>query len=291
MTPGARPPASSRPLKAVVTDIDGTLTDPDRRLDLTVCAALRELSDRGVPVILATGNVLPFALALQRFLGLRGPLVAENGGLVLHEGGRVERLSRRSVSLRAFRHARRRLPLQLLFTDRWREAEVALEPNVGVRKLAQEVRGLGVRVESTGFALHLMEEGAGKLPALERALEPLGLKVSDCLVAGDGDNDVGMLRAAGAAVSFRDGSARARRAADFLPTRTGGAGLLEALKHYGLLPGDEPRGFLAVASGRQLRALRPTGPPPLHRLRKDDLPRLPRRGRARLRRVHHPRQT
>lgn len=227
-----RPPAT--PLRAVVTDIDGTLTDADRRLNTRVVERLRAIDARGVPVVLATGNVLPIALAIHRSLGLRGPIVAENGGLVFHEvdrGGAVERLSDRALALAAFRRLRAAgLPVRRLFTDRWRESEVALEANVPVARLRRVLKGVPVRVEGTGFALHLMERGAGKLPALRRALSPLGLSISDCLVAGDGDNDVQMLRAAGFSVSFPTGSPRARAAADYVTARPHAEGFVEALK-------------------------------------------------------------
>ena len=216
--------------------MDGTLTDRERRLDLPAAEALRTLSRRGLPVVLATGNVLPIALALARFIGLPGPIVAENGGLVYYGEDRIERLSHRRPAWEAYRRARRTLRVQRLFTDRWRETEVALEPTVSVASLRKAVRGSGVRVESTGFALHLFEPRAGKRVAVERALASLGLSLDDCLVAGDGDNDVAMLRRAGVGVSFPDASPRARAAADYLAPVPGGAGLVKALKRHGLLP-------------------------------------------------------
>jgi hypothetical protein len=123
-----------------------------------------------------------------------------------------------------------------LFTDRWRETEVALEPTAPVRRIRAALKGSGVAVESTGFALHLMEEGAGKRAALLRALEPLGLSLSECVVAGDGDNDVEMLRAAGFGVSFPNGSLRARAAARYVSRKPYAAGFVEALKHSGIVP-------------------------------------------------------
>src|SRR5580693_3111446 len=74
----AAPPS----LRAILTDIDGTLTGPDRVLDLRAVAMLRALESEGTTVILATGNVLPVAVAIHRSIGLRGPIVCENGGLL-----------------------------------------------------------------------------------------------------------------------------------------------------------------------------------------------------------------
>jgi phosphoglycolate phosphatase len=221
--------------RAVVTDVDGTLTDASRRLDPEALRMVRRIEDAGIPVLLATGNVLPIALALYRSLGLSGPIVAENGGIVYRRTAtghdRVERLADPRVARRAYRVLLRAgLPVRRLFTDRWRESEVALEPTVSVATVRRALVGLPVDVESTGYAIHLMERGAGKLPALERALRALGLRPSDCVILGDGDNDVAMLRAAGFGVSFSSASARARRAADYVARAGFSAGFVEGLK-------------------------------------------------------------
>jgi hypothetical protein len=224
----------------VVTDVDGTLTDADRRLDPRAVETVRSLEDRGIPVALATGNVLPIALGLYRSLGLTGPIVAENGGILyrLDGSGRdvVERLTDRAVALAAFRKLKAAgFPVRRLFTDRWRESEVGLEPNVSVATLRRALKGSGVEVESTGYALHLIERGGGKLPALIRALGYRGLTPADAVILGDGDNDVAMLRAAGFGVSFASASYRARRAARYVTRAEFAAGFVEGLKASGIL--------------------------------------------------------
>ena len=212
----------------------------DRRLDFRAADLVRRIERKGIPVILATGNVLPVALALYRVLGLSGPIVAENGGLVYHrdEHGRdvVELLTDRRPALAAFRRLRSAgLPVRQLFTDRWRESEVALEPTVSPAAARRVLGRSSVTVESTGYALHLMEKGGGKLPALVRALAYGGLAPSDCVILGDGDNDVAMLRAAGFGVSFASASARARRAARYVTKAEFAAGFVEGLKASGIL--------------------------------------------------------
>jgi phosphoglycolate phosphatase (TIGR01487 family) len=228
-------PSRGHTYRVVVTDVDGTLTDRSRRLDPGAIRWLRRLEDAGVPVVLATGNVLPIALALHRSLGLTGPIVAENGGLVWGKDGkgrdRVERLADRRVALAGYRALLRAgLPARRLFTDRWRESEVALEPTVPVAAIRRALGRRRLTIESTGFAIHLMARGAGKRAALSRVLAPLGLTLSDAVVLGDGDNDVQMLRAAGFGVSFPSGSPRARAAADYVTRTPYAGGFVEGLK-------------------------------------------------------------
>ncbi len=238
MTSHARRPVQkrSRRPRAVFTDIDGTLTDRERRMDLGAVRALAKLREERVPVVFATGNVLPVVLGLQRFLGLKGPIIAENGGLVYFSEERIVRLARRTTALKAYAKARRTLDVRPLFTDRWRETEVALEPTLDPREVERAVRGCGVKVESTGFAIHLFEPSAGKLPAARLVAKELGVDLEDCLVAGDGDNDVALLQAAGVAVSFPDASPLARASAHYITRARHGAGFLEALTRFGLLP-------------------------------------------------------
>ena len=246
--PGVPPrrgrPHADRP-RALITDIDGTLTGKDRVLSPLVGPMLRELEREGTVVILATGNVLPIALAVSRCLGLSGPIVAENGGLLYERADgrdRITRLADRRVAWAAYRAAvSAGLPLRRLFTDRWRETEVAVEPNVAPGRLARAVRDHPVEVEGTGFAVHLMERGKGKRPALDQLLAARGIPWSDCWVAGDGDNDVAMLREAGWSMSFASGSPKARNAADYVAKRPSPHGFVEALKERGVVAPPWPR--------------------------------------------------
>ncbi len=229
-----------RPIRAVVTDVDGTITDKERRLNVQAMQVIQRMTEAGIPVVLATGNVLPFALALHRFLGLASPIIAENGGVLYHvEDGHeiMERLADRRVALAAYRRlVKAGLPVRRLFTDRWRASEVAIEEGVSEQRIRAVLRGQPVFIENTGFAMHIMQRGAGKLPTLQRALRLIGLTPGDCLALGDGDNDVAVLRASAWAVSFPSGSARARRAADYVTRAEYGDGFVEAVIHAGVVP-------------------------------------------------------
>lgn len=65
--------------KALVVDIDGTITCANRELHLEAVKKMRTLK---VPVVLATGNILCYARTTSRLIGLGGAVIAENGGAV-----------------------------------------------------------------------------------------------------------------------------------------------------------------------------------------------------------------
>ena len=69
--------------KLIALDIDGTILDRNGKLRETVKQALKKAMDAGIHVTLATGRRLRAALPLARELGIRLPLVLNNGALVV----------------------------------------------------------------------------------------------------------------------------------------------------------------------------------------------------------------
>src|SRR5512137_2579 len=90
-------------LRAVACDVDGTITDRERRISLTAIASIRDLLGRGVEVVLASGNTACFMGALARVIGTSGTIIAENGGAYqIGFGGELKVLGDRSVSAGAY---------------------------------------------------------------------------------------------------------------------------------------------------------------------------------------------
>jgi Cof subfamily protein (haloacid dehalogenase superfamily) len=71
-------------IKAICTDIDGTLLNSDRQLSARTIAAVRSVRER-MPVILASSRMPSAMFHLQRELGIEHqPLICYNGGYVLY---------------------------------------------------------------------------------------------------------------------------------------------------------------------------------------------------------------
>ena len=223
-------------IKAVATDIDATLTDAQRVLSLAAAEALRLAEARGVPVILVSGNVLPMCHSLNIYLGLSGPVVAENGGVVFwKKGPRLELLKDRKEADRGYEYVNARYPLKKVLTDRWRETEVAVEERgidiERIRKLLRE-GGFDLYANSTGYGIHIMEPGLSKLKGLELAASWLGLGLGDILAIGDSEADIEILEHCGNSGVPANAPPGVRARAGFSARLPFGEGAVEILRHF-----------------------------------------------------------
>lgn len=216
-------------VKAVAVDVDGTLTAESRRVGLDAVAALRKADDSGVPVMLASGNVLPIAYALSMYLGFSGPIIAENGGIVCHEQN-VWTLGNPKTPKAAYRHLLTKMNAPRLFTDKWRVTEVALRPIVKLNAVKKVLRGFDVDVLTSGYAIHIMTKGMNKLVGVRKACEILDIRVDEVAAIGDSDNDLTMISECGFGVAVGNAFSGTKRVASHVTRAKNGDGVVEALK-------------------------------------------------------------
>jgi len=70
------------PIRLIALDIDGTLIDDDLTIGTRTRAAIRAAMARDVAVSLVTGRMVSSAIRFARELGLSGPVVGYQGGLI-----------------------------------------------------------------------------------------------------------------------------------------------------------------------------------------------------------------
>ncbi|HEY0792272.1 MAG TPA: Cof-type HAD-IIB family hydrolase [Chthoniobacterales bacterium] len=70
------------PYRLAATDLDGTLLGPDKEVSPQNAEAVRRLQAAGIRVILASGRRHQNSIRFQRQLGLHGPIIACQGGLI-----------------------------------------------------------------------------------------------------------------------------------------------------------------------------------------------------------------
>ncbi len=215
--------------------MDGTITNSCKIIQTLGIEVLRQVQDNGLVVMLASGNVLPIAYGLSTFIGLRGPVVAENGGVVSYND-EVYTLFSNEIPMRAYEHLRQVMPgIRRLYTDHWRRTEVGLNREADLKKVMEALKDWPLEVEATGFAIHLMQKGHSKMAGVRKACELIGVDPSEVVAFGDADNDARMLDECGYGVAVGNASERAKRAADLVTQGRHAEGVREGLLSLGLI--------------------------------------------------------
>lgn len=226
-------------IRAIAVDIDGTMTDYARLIDPKAIKALRDVEAQGIPVMPATGNVAPVTKALANFVGLTGPLVTEGGGAVFSNDMQHKKLlfSRKRADQALARLRKKGFAPRYVWSDPWRESEVALDLRDDDPKLRELLLKQGFEVLSTRFALHVMEPGLDKHRGVLEALEffPKKIRANEILAIGDSNNDITMLSHCKYSGCVANGSETALKAAKYVASKKHGAGVAEVLRHYGVL--------------------------------------------------------
>lgn len=221
--------------KVVVCDVDGTITNSSKLIQTLGIDVLRQAQDKGAIVMLASGNVLPIVYGLSTFIGLRGPVIAENGGVVSYRD-EVYTLFSNEVPMKAYQHLKQVMPnVRRLYTDHWRRTEVGLHRETDLDKVLEALRDWPLEVEATGFAIHLMERGHSKMAGVRKACELIGVDPADVVAFGDADNDAVMLKECGYGVAVGNASDKAKGAADLVTKGRHSEGVREGLLALGLI--------------------------------------------------------
>ncbi len=214
--------------KAVVVDVDGTITYEDRSLDCRAVEALRSLQ---VPVVIATGNVLCFARAVSKLVGTGGIVIAENGGVV--ECGVVDYdMAHIKECEEAFEFLSRHFALERLDAE-YRKTEIGLRRNFDVGKARQMLMKEFPELDivDTGFAVHIKSKKVNKGIGLKRIAELMGLDAKDFVAIGDSPNDIEMLKASGFGVAVGNAHPELKKVADMVTEGEHGAGVAEAVEY------------------------------------------------------------
>ena len=218
-------------MKAIVIDIDGTLTDESRRLDLAAAAVIRNLD---IPVILASGNVLCFVKCATKLIGTSDIMIAENGGVIsLGFDGPVYIKGNRARCVQVLDMLRAHFELEELdAADRL--SDVALRRNFDIeaaRHILEDKEIMDVELVDTGFAVHIKSMDMNKGTALLEVAALMGLDAGGIMAIGDSANDIEMLRAAGLGVAVGNANPALKSIADMVTSGRYGAGVVEALEY------------------------------------------------------------
>lgn len=166
-------------IELVVTDLDGTLWQLDHDLHHRTAAALEELAERGIPLLVATGRRLrTTAEPLARF-GLAPPAVVLNGslGVDLTSGERFHTSALEPSSAAAILAAFRAAGVQPCIYVDHREVEVFLDPEPSTHP--DHVAAFGVHAATDDLARVVAEEAVLGFSVLGRPHDLLAAVVAE----------------------------------------------------------------------------------------------------------------
>ena len=221
-------------VRVVVADIDGTLTRRrgDLLISLEAVEAVRLLESSGIRVSLATGNSVPVAAGLARYIGASGPVIAENGCVVFDQetwslyhlcrGKPPQELARELASLglreswqNPYRHH------DLAFQDPRRDPTLRRVVEEKALKYGDFV------VIATGYAYHIAPAGASKARGVREALRILGASKWEALGVGDGENDLPLFEGVGYSAAPADADPLVKARVDYVASQPAGRGFAE----------------------------------------------------------------
>jgi phosphoglycolate phosphatase len=215
--------------KAIVVDIDGTITCEKRELHLGAVKRIRALK---VPVVLATGNILCYARTTSRLIGLDGAVIAENGGAITVrydlKGTFEESLEECE---KAFSFLSKHLKLTKL-DPLYRRTEIALMRDFNLEKARAllETQHFDIEIVDTKYAIHIKSTRINKGIGLQKLAGLMGLSARDFVAIGDSANDVEMFKASGFGIAVGNGDEEIKRIADYVTKASFGDGAVEALE-------------------------------------------------------------
>ncbi len=224
-------------LKALLTDIDGTITRPDRRISTGSVEMIRSLVDSGIEVVLASGNTSCFMDALCKMIGTKGTFIAENGGVyrIGFSGQPVisgdQTVVRTALAIVQDHFSQKGITLDL-FSPTYRFADLAFGRTVPAEEVRRVLRDYPVQVIDTGYAIHLQAPGINKGTALVALADRMGLAPADFLAIGDSVNDIQMLRTAGIGVTVANAHPDTKAVAQYVAGKEYGDGFVEAVEKY-----------------------------------------------------------
>jgi phosphoglycolate phosphatase (TIGR01487 family) len=213
----------------LVIDIDGTLTRPDGSVPPEI---MKKLYNWSGPIVIATGNVLPLAIALCRFTGIEEHAIAENGGISYIDGDMKIHGDRDAA--RAVIEEYREQGFEVGWgnsdiENRWRETEIAVSRDSPLLPLNNIANQHGLDVVDTGYAYHVKPPNISKGNALSAVVDKLGHRTEEFVAVGDSENDVSLFRQSGMSIAVANADPVAKQAADRVTEHSYGDGAVEAL--------------------------------------------------------------
>ena len=227
-------------IKAIAVDVDGTITDKDRKLCISAIEAIRNGENAGIPTIIVTGNIFFYAYATATLIGATGGIIAENGGVIseIDDEGieKIKVLGDFNKVLKAFDYINSKVNLKKVDDSNSRLSEIAIYrtiDEVTLKKILKESpEDFSAEIYDTQFAIHITDNRINKGSSLKIVAEKHGFKLNEILAIGDSENDIEFLKVCGFKVAVANADESLKDIADYVCKNKYGDGVKEAIEKF-----------------------------------------------------------
>ncbi len=235
-------------IKLVMTDVDDTITSNDGSIGAAVKEAINLLVKQKITVGLISGRSMKNLENCADKLGINGPIIAENGGLVkLNPQSKTHTLGCQQDAVKALDKLKSRFGPDIQ-SGEWntgRETDLVICcEKVPFREIQRHIAEVDIIRTSyfhgNRYTLHLVRKGISKGNILKMLLSRLDhgeINTGSTLVLGDGLNDLSMFRLFHHGVSIPNSNQPEKHrkmimeAASYHSSASGGEGFAEVVNH------------------------------------------------------------
>ncbi len=259
-------------IKLVVTDIDGTIYSPESGIKDSVKECIKQLTNQGIIVAIATGRTYGSAKNVADRIGIKCPLICYQGGLVNSYDGEIldakyldEKTARKII--KDFRKRNIHLNVyvedklyveddnkyikdyigdkgidyfkvesfdELDFTKLNKLLAIKYDTNF-IDNLIKELREKYPDiyvVKSYDYFCEIANKEATKGHAIKFLAEKYGITTDEVMAIGDQNNDIEMIETAGIGVAMGNGTEEIKCSADYITDTVENDGFVKAVKKF-----------------------------------------------------------
>lgn len=192
--------------KLIVIDVDGTIAEPNKPVELEVAIKLQDLERKGLRLVFASGKSSWYLSGLARGLGIKHPLVVGENGCVIFDPLELKEIKLASRPLGIVQIENRIIerygdhvflqPNQVELTIFPKKTIQIAEITSYIREIIKPYKNELIIYEHQD-AIDVLPSNVNKGKALSWIKDMLHVKKEEILALGDSENDIPMFREAG----------------------------------------------------------------------------------------------
>lgn len=259
-------------IKMVVTDIDGTIYSPETGISPAVKSCVKELTENGIYVAIATGRSFSSTKNVADELGIQCPLICYQGGLINSYEGEIldvkylnEHIAREIVKELRSRNIHMNVYVEdVLFVENDNDYIKDYVGDKGINYfkvnsfdeldfsklnkilvidhntvlIENLIKELQIKypelyiVKSQPIFCEIANKEATKGNAIKFLANKLGFTEKEVLAIGDQNNDIEMVLTAGIGVAMGNGTPEIKAVADYITTPVKEDGFVKAINKF-----------------------------------------------------------